>query len=105
MRNFCSLIGLEQAVVFQFNLKYLHVKITIQMDEKFPRQISTEIAGIFILGRKRPYCHVNPNHSFGKSVCSPNDISWSKTVSTLFLLIEGFRITFKASGKRQIGFK
>ena len=32
-----------RAVVFQFNLKYLHVKITIQMDEKFPGQISTEI--------------------------------------------------------------
>ena len=26
--NFCNLIGLEQSVVFQFNLKYLQVKIT-----------------------------------------------------------------------------
>ena len=28
MRNFCNLIGLEQCMVFQLNLKYLHVKIT-----------------------------------------------------------------------------
>ena len=28
MRNFCYLIGLVRAVVFQLDLKYLHVKIT-----------------------------------------------------------------------------
>ena len=28
MINFCSLIGSDEEVVFQLNLKYLHVKIT-----------------------------------------------------------------------------
>lgn len=60
----------------------------------------------FLLDGKRPCCRVNPNHSFGKSVCSLNDmIIVGNPIQALFLLIEGFRITFMPSGKRQIGSK
>ena len=41
----------------------------------------------FLLDRKRPYCRVSPNHSFGKSVCSPNDmIIVENPIQALFLL-------------------